>query len=88
MHWAMRSDQIFSIFFFILGMSAAISPLNVLGESLTDCIILLISAVILFVLAKTKKDNVKMGRRGLRTVVYCIHSISADQVKIAQIWER
>ena len=35
--------------------SAAISPLNVLGESLTDCIILLISAVILFVLAKTKK---------------------------------
>ena len=38
-----------------LGMSAAISPLNVLGESLTDCIILLISAVILFVLAKTKK---------------------------------
>ena len=39
----------------ILGMSAAISPLNVLGESLTDCIILLISTVILFVLAKTKK---------------------------------
>ena len=29
-----------------------------------------------------------MGRRGLRTFVYCIHGISADQVKIAQIWER
>ena len=47
-------SNIFNILF-ILGMSAAISPLNVLGESLTDCIILLISTVILFVLAKTKK---------------------------------
>ena len=47
-------SNIFNILF-ILGMSATISPLNVLGESLTDCIILLISAVILFVLAKTKK---------------------------------
>ena len=47
-------SNIFNILF-ILGMSAAISPLNVLGESLTDCIILLISAIILFVLAKTKK---------------------------------
>ena len=37
---------------------------------------------------KDKKDNVKMGGRGLCTAVYCIHSISADQVKIAQIWER
>ena len=48
-------SNIFNILF-ILGMSAAISPLNVLGESLTDCIILLISAIILFVLAKTKKS--------------------------------
>ena len=47
-------SNIFNILF-ILGMSAAISPLNVLGESLTDCIILLISTVILCVLAKTKK---------------------------------
>ena len=47
-------SNIFNILF-ILGMSAAISPLNVLGESLTDCIILLVSTVILFVLAKTKK---------------------------------
>ena len=47
-------SNIFNILF-ILGMSAAISPLNVLGESLTDCIILLISTIILFVLAKTKK---------------------------------
>ena len=40
---------------FILGMSAAISPLHVLTESLTDCIILLASSIILFIFAKTKK---------------------------------
>ena len=39
-------------------------------------------------IGKDQKDNVKMGRRGLCAAVYCIHSISADQVKIAQIWER
>lgn len=47
-------SNIFNILF-ILGMSAAISPLHVLGESQIDCIILLVSAIILFVLAKTKK---------------------------------
>ena len=40
---------------FILGMSATICPLNVLSESIIDCIILLVSAVILYVFARTKK---------------------------------
>ena len=39
-------------------------------------------------IGKDQKDNVEMGRRSLCTTVYCIHSISADQVKTAQIWER
>ena len=47
-------SNIFNILF-ILGMSAAISPLNVLGESLIDCMILLVSGIILFVFAKTRK---------------------------------
>lgn len=47
-------SNIFNILF-ILGMSAAISPLHVLTESLTDCIILLASSIILFIFAKTKK---------------------------------
>lgn len=48
-------SNIFNILF-ILGMSAAISPLTVLGESMIDCVILLVSAIILFVFAKTKKS--------------------------------
>lgn len=61
-------SNIFNILF-ILGMSAAISPLNVLGESLTDCIILLISAVILFVLARPKRQC-QDGKA--RSVYFCI----------------
>ena len=45
---------IFNILF-ILGMSAAISPLNVLNESIIDCIILLVSGIVLFIFAFTKK---------------------------------
>ena len=37
------------------GVSATICPLNVLSESIIDCIILLVSAVILYVFARTKK---------------------------------
>lgn len=48
-------SNIFNILF-ILGMSAAISPLTVLGESMIDCVILLVSAIILFAFAKTKKS--------------------------------
>ena len=39
----------------ILGMSATICPLNVLSESIIDCIILLVSEVILYVFERTKK---------------------------------
>ena len=47
-------SNLFNILF-ILGMSATICPLNVLSESIIDCIILLVSAVILYVSARTKK---------------------------------
>ena len=52
-------SNLFNILF-ILGMSATICPLNVLSESIIDCIILLVSAVILYVFARTKKT---MNRR-------------------------
>ena len=47
-------SNLFNILF-ILGMAATICPLNVLSESIIDCIILLVSAVILYVFARTKK---------------------------------
>ena len=47
-------SNLFNILF-ILGMSATICPLNVLSGSIIDCIILLVSAVILYVFARTKK---------------------------------
>lgn len=47
-------SNLFNILF-ILGMSATICPLNVLSESIIDCIILLVSAVLLYVFARTKK---------------------------------
>ena len=47
-------SNLFNILF-ILGMYATICPLNVLSESIIDCIILLVSAVILYVFARTKK---------------------------------
>ena len=47
-------SNIFNILF-ILGMSAAISPLSVLSESLIDGLLLLASGILLFVFARTKK---------------------------------
>lgn len=47
-------SNIFNILF-ILGMSAAIYPLNVLNESIIDCVILLVSGIVLFIFAFTKK---------------------------------
>ena len=47
-------SNIFNILF-ILGMSATIQPLNVLPESLIDCVILLASGIILFLFAFTRK---------------------------------
>ena len=46
-------SNIFNILF-ILGMSATISPLHILSESVIDCGILLISGILLFVFAFTK----------------------------------
>ncbi len=48
-------SNLFNILF-ILGMSAVISPLSVLGESVIDCVLLLVSAIVLFVFARTKKS--------------------------------
>ena len=52
-------SNLFNILF-ILGMSAAISPLHVLGESVIDTVLLLGSAILLFVFART-------GRRMTRS---------------------
>ena len=52
-------SNLFNILF-ILGMSAVISPLHVLGESIIDTVLLLGSAILLFVFART-------GRRMTRS---------------------
>ena len=52
-------SNIFNILF-ILGMSATISPLHILSESVIDCGILLISGILLFVFAFTKKSVSRM----------------------------
>ena len=52
-------SNIFNIHF-ILGMSATISPLHILSESVIDCGILLISGILLFVFAFTKKSVSRM----------------------------
>ena len=48
-------SNIFNILF-ILGMSATISSLQSLSESVIDCVILLVSGILLFVFAYTKKS--------------------------------
>ena len=48
-------SNIFNILF-ILGMSATISPLHILSESVIDCAILLVSGILLFVFSYTKKS--------------------------------
>ena len=54
-------SNIFNILF-ILGMSASVSPLHILPESLIDCGILLVTSVLLFLFAHTKKSmNRKEG---------------------------
>lgn len=52
-------SNLFNILF-ILGFSAIISPLHVLSESIIDCLILLVSSVILFIFAKTKQQMSKI----------------------------
>ncbi len=51
-------SNLFNILF-ILGMSAVISPLNVLGESIIDCMILAASAILLYFFARSDKKMVR-----------------------------
>ena len=51
-------SNLFNILF-ILGMSSVISPLHVLDESVIDCLLLTVSAIILYLFARSKK---KMSR--------------------------
>lgn len=52
-------SNLFNILF-ILGFSAILSPLHVLNESIVDCVILLVSSIILFIFAKTKQQMTKI----------------------------
>ena len=66
-------SNIFNILF-ILGMSAAISPLNVLSESLIDGIIMTITGVLLFFFGKTKGEMDK--KEGILCIlVYVAYTI-------------
>lgn len=58
-------SNIFNILF-ILGMSATVSPLVVLNESLIDVVILIVTCIVLFVFARTKKSM--SYKEGLVTV--------------------
>jgi cation:H+ antiporter len=66
-------SNIFNILF-ILGMSATVSPLVVLSESLIDVVILIVTCIVLFIFARTKKS---MGHKeGLVTVsIYVAYMI-------------
>ena len=72
-------SNIFNILF-ILGMSATISPLHILSESVIDCGILLISGILLFVFAFTKKSVSRTEGASLCTGLYRIYSISFYQI--------
>ena len=48
-------SNIFNILF-IMGMSATMSPLHILSEAVIDCAILLVSGILLFVFAYTRKS--------------------------------
>lgn len=63
-------SNIFNILF-ILGMSATIHPLHVLTESMIDCIILLISSIILFIFAFTKKNMNRLEGAVCVTLYIC-----------------
>ena len=66
-------SNIFNILF-ILGMSATVSPLVVLNESLIDVAILIVTCIVLFVFAKTKKSM--SYKEGLMTVgIYVAYMI-------------
>ena len=52
-------SNLFNILF-ILGMSSVISPLHVLDESVIDCLLLTVSAVILYLFARSKKRMTRL----------------------------
>ena len=54
-------SNLFNILF-ILGMSSVISPLHVLDESVIDCLLLTVSAVILYLFARSKKKMTTFPR--------------------------
>lgn len=66
-------SNLFNILF-ILGFSAILSPLHVLNESIIDCIILLVSSIILFIFAKTKQQMTKI-EGGICIILYIIYMI-------------
>lgn len=66
-------SNLFNILF-ILGFSAILSPLHVLNESIIDCIILLVSSIILFIFAKTKQQMTKI-EGGICIILYISYMI-------------
>ena len=52
-------SNLFNILF-ILGMSSVISPLHVLDESVIDCLLLTVSAIILYLFARNKKKMTRL----------------------------
>ena len=52
-------SNLFNILF-ILGMSSVISPLHLLDESVIDCLLLTVSAVILYLFARSKKKMTRL----------------------------
>ena len=52
-------SNLFNILF-ILGMSSVISPLHVLDESVINCLLLTVSAVILYLFARSKKKMTRL----------------------------
>ena len=65
-------SNLFNILF-ILGMSAAISPLHVLGESVIDCCLLTGSAVLLYLFARSKKQMSRL-EGGICITLYILYT--------------
>lgn len=66
-------SNLFNILF-ILGFSAVLSPLHVLNTSIIDCIILLVSSILLFIFAKTKQQMSKI-EGAICIILYMIYMV-------------
>ena len=66
-------SNLFNILF-ILGMSSVISPLTVLPESIIDAAILLVSAVVLLVFARTK-HSMSRGEGAVCVLMYIAYTV-------------